>query len=231
MSMLYEIYNPHKHPIIPKVIDKIIIVENLPEYRFAISCGNVIIAISNTTPDTLKHATIDKAVSNNRVLFIIVVDFPCISAYIGSYVTLTILGNDIRKNITTTSITLNKKSKSASVTSNMSPNKKPDKEGRKVGDKYEHITPTPIPTAQSMAMAESCLISFKWLNLSIPKDVSNPAIVAPNNGDQPNKANNPTPPNEAWAIPPETKTILAETIYVPIMPHNIPAITDAIKAF
>ena len=65
----------------------------------------------------------------------------------------------------------------------------------------------------------------------MPKADKTAKRTAPSKGLNPRKKARPIPPNEACVIPPLINTMRRETMYAPIIPHEILANTAAKNAF
>ena len=66
--------------------------------------------------------------------------------------------------------------------------------------------PMLMPSVQIIATALSSRTVRRRLSQSMPSPLPNANSVAPNNGEKPKKAPMPTPPSEAWAMPPPAMT-------------------------
>lgn len=108
---------------------------------------------------------------------------------------------------------------SVCVMVNMLPNRYSDKFGAYPGVRKVRIMPNAIPRDQNTAIAESSLTPCLSDNHFIPNAENIENIIAEIMGLKPKKKPIPSPPNDAWVMPPLMKTKRRETTYVPIMPQ------------
>ena len=76
--------------------------------------------------------------------------------------------------------------------------------------------PSAMPKVQSMAMALSSRTRLWRSNHLMPKPEATAKRAAPQSGEKPSQAPNPTPPREACAIPPPAMTARRVTMNVPM---------------
>lgn len=94
-----------------------------------------------------------------------------------------------------------------------------------------HIMPTLIPSVQNKAMALSSL-TFLFSDIHCtPHALAMANAMAESMGLMPRNTPSPTPPNEAWVMPPLMNTNRRLTMYVPTKPHTILASTLPNSAF